>query len=122
MTEFSKWLDEQLTKSGIGVNQLATYTGLSSSGISKLRLGQRNPSPKTLKKLADYFKYDYDSLLMLAGYRSAEDDENLHEIKDPELRAWLTAENINNLSNVSREALLAIIKADVTTRNKNLSG
>jgi transcriptional regulator with XRE-family HTH domain len=114
MSKFSDWLNKQISQKGVGINQLATYTGLSSSGVSKLRLGQRNPEPETILKLADYFKVDPDWLLVLAGHRRPLTTERDWEmVEDPELRVWLSAKNINRLAPASRRAILSIIQADV---------
>ncbi len=117
MSKFTEWLEEQIEQRGLGYNQLASYTGLSSSGISKLRLGQRRPSPETLRKLADYFKVDYDWLLAQAGYREEETlEEDWQRVIDPEMRVWLNVDNINNLSEPGRVAIIAVIKAEQAVR------
>lgn len=119
MSKFSEWLEEQTRELGIGNNQLAGYAGLSPSAISKLRLGQRQPSPETLKKLARYFRVEYDFLLGLAGIRDEEGEQvGPQVIEDPELRVWLNVENINGLSEAGKAAILAVIKAEKVFRER----
>jgi transcriptional regulator with XRE-family HTH domain len=119
VSKFSEWLEEQIRELGIGNNQLAGYAGLSPSAISKLRLGQRQPSPETLKKLAKYFRVEYDFLLGLAGIRDEEGEPAGPEvIEDPELRVWLNVENINGLSEAGKAAILAVIKAEKVSRER----
>jgi transcriptional regulator with XRE-family HTH domain len=115
MSAFSEWLNQQLEKERVGINQLALNTGLSSSGVSKLRLGQRQPEAQTVLKLAEYFKVDSDWLLALAGHRRVGHSlaQELATLEDPQLRVWMTAKNLNRLSPASRRAIICIIKTEL---------
>jgi transcriptional regulator with XRE-family HTH domain len=119
MSKFSDWLNEQMKLEGVSMSQLATYAGLSYSGVSKLSLGQRHPEPETVLKLANYFKVDPDWLLELAGHRkSFTPEKDWATVNDPELRYWLSAENLNELSAASRRAIKSIIQAEIEERKK----
>src|SRR5690348_18807 len=110
MPKFSEWLNEQIQRKGIGINQLASYTGLSPSTISKARLDQRRPEPETVIRLAKYFQVDEDWLLAVAGHRSGVDPEQeWSKVQNPQLRALLTPQNINNLSSAAQRSLIAIL-------------
>lgn len=51
------------------MNQLATYSGVSAAGISRIENGKRGvPKPATIKKLADALKIPYEELMQTAGY------------------------------------------------------
>ena len=50
------------------INQLALYTDVSASHISRIERGLRIPSPDILEKLAIVLKIPYEDLLFIAGY------------------------------------------------------
>ncbi len=71
------WLEERCKAEGLSLRQASIKTGLSHTTIADLMKGN-NPSPETLRKLAQAFSEggDHhrmvieDELLTLAGYRS----------------------------------------------------
>ena len=71
------WLEERCKAEGLSLRQASIKTGLSHTTIADLMKGN-NPSPETLRKLAQAFNEggDHhrmaieDELLTLAGYRS----------------------------------------------------
>ncbi len=63
---FGKWLKRAMEARGLGVRQLATYTSLSSGGISQLLTGTNQfPTTETLFKLSRYFHVSTNDLLDL---------------------------------------------------------
>ncbi|MFX3616097.1 MAG: helix-turn-helix domain-containing protein [Sporolactobacillus sp.] len=68
-TEFGKYLKNIRTKRGLGVNQLAAYSGVSSSQISRMEKGERKkPKPDTIKKLSNALNVPYTEMMEAAGY------------------------------------------------------
>ncbi|MDF2591369.1 MAG: response transcriptional repressor, RecA-mediated autopeptidase [Clostridia bacterium] len=62
-------IKEARDKKDYSQRQLALYTGISNTEISKIESGERlNPSPEILKKISDYLNLDYMKLLVVAGY------------------------------------------------------
>lgn len=69
MESFGKQLRTLREKRHLTVNQLATYSGVSAAGISRIENGKRGvPKPATIKKLADALKIPYEELMQTAGY------------------------------------------------------
>ncbi len=73
-TKIGAYIKELRESKNLGVNQLATYAGVSGAQISRIESGERkNPKPETLAKLAKALKVDYDELMSKAGYLKKED-------------------------------------------------
>ncbi|KXZ20112.1 XRE family transcriptional regulator [Bacillus nakamurai] len=69
MESFGKQLRTLREKRKMTVNQLATYSGVSAAGISRIENGKRGvPKPATIKKLAEALKIPYEELMKKAGY------------------------------------------------------
>jgi membrane associated rhomboid family serine protease len=56
----------------ITLNQLSELSGVSVAHLSRVELGQRVPSPRTLQSIAKPLGFDLNELLILAGYISPE--------------------------------------------------
>ena len=56
----------------ITLNQLSGLSGVSVAHLSRVELGQRVPSPRTLQSIAKPLGFDLNELLILAGYISPE--------------------------------------------------
>ncbi|NWJ46409.1 MAG: helix-turn-helix transcriptional regulator [Chloroflexi bacterium] len=105
------WVQKKMLEQNLGVNQLAEYSEISSGAISNLLNGKRLPAPKTLTKLAQYFKHDPDHLLALAGYRSSvRPEDSRNNILNPDLRTLVTAETLNNIAPQYQRAVVAVIQ------------
>ena len=64
MKRFGQKLHRLRTERGLSVRQLAAALGIkSSSYISKLEKGQKNPSTPLLLKISHFFKVSTDQLL-----------------------------------------------------------
>jgi transcriptional regulator with XRE-family HTH domain len=69
---FGEILRELREKRGVGVNQLAMQSGVSSGLISKIENKERGtPKPETIEKLAKGLKMKYEELMSLAEYTSS---------------------------------------------------
>jgi transcriptional regulator with XRE-family HTH domain len=53
--------------SGLGIKKLAPVLGVDYSYLSKLESNVITPSPEVVGRVAKYFHYDYDRLLLSAG-------------------------------------------------------
>ncbi len=67
MDEFGDILRELRTKEGVGIKRLAPELGVSYSYLSKLENNEIGPSKDLIDKIAKYFDYDRDQLLLAAG-------------------------------------------------------
>lgn len=66
---FGEILRDLREKRGLGVNQLAMQSGVSSGLISKIENKERGtPKPETIEKLAKGLKMKYEELMALAEY------------------------------------------------------
>ena len=64
---FGEILRQLRTGVGIGIKKLAPEVGVSYSYISKLENGEVSPSEELVGRIATYFHYDRDRLLLSAG-------------------------------------------------------
>ncbi len=55
------------SQQGIGIKKLAPQVGLEYTYLSKLENDRARPSEEVVQRLARYFSYDAEELLMLAG-------------------------------------------------------
>ena len=65
--EFGEILRELRTRRGLGIKSLAPEVGVTYSYLSKLENGDVRPSEKLVERLAHYFRYDTNALLLSAG-------------------------------------------------------
>lgn len=73
---FGEILRDLREKRGLGVNQLAMHSGVSSGLISKIENKERGtPKPDTIEKLAKGLKIKYEDLMSLADYTSSNNKE-----------------------------------------------
>lgn len=62
MEKFQEKLKRIRTEKGLSYKELAKLSGVTATEISALELGERNPSPKTIRKLSDALDCDYSEL------------------------------------------------------------
>jgi len=65
--KFGTVLRQLRTKSQIGIKGLAPRLGVSYSYLSKLENNEVGPSEELVGRIAKYFRYDQDRLLLSAG-------------------------------------------------------
>jgi transcriptional regulator with XRE-family HTH domain len=65
--KFGTVLRQLRTKTGIGIKGLAPRLGVSYSYLSKLENDEVGPSEELVGRVAKYFRYDRDRLLLSAG-------------------------------------------------------
>ena len=65
--EFGELLRQLREESGLGIKKLAPELGVSYTYISKLENGESVPSEEFVKRVARYFDYDSNRLLLSAG-------------------------------------------------------
>lgn len=66
---FGEKLKKLRESRGYTVNQLAIYSDVSASAISRYETGDRGtPKPPTIKKLAKGLKMEYEDLMKIAGH------------------------------------------------------
>lgn len=63
---------------GLSIQELAKKSGVSASFISRIETQDRNPSSKTLEKLAPHLKINYLKLLEVANLLAKENSEVVH--------------------------------------------
>ena len=64
---FGEILRQLRTDAGVGIKRLAPELGVTYSYVSKLENGDVNPSEELVSRIAAYFQYDRDRLLLSAG-------------------------------------------------------
>ncbi len=67
MDDFGRILRELRNKGGLGIKRLAPELGITYSYLSKLENNEIAPSKELVGKVATYFGYDQDLLLISAG-------------------------------------------------------
>lgn len=67
MDDFSGWVNEQLNARGWGYSELARRSGLSTSGISSMMTGQRQPGLEMCVGIARAFRMRPEEVLYRAG-------------------------------------------------------
>jgi transcriptional regulator with XRE-family HTH domain len=67
MDGFGSILRELRQRTGVGIKRLAPELGVSYSYLSKLENSEVGPSEELVGKVAKYFEYDRDRLLIAAG-------------------------------------------------------
>ncbi len=114
MESFGEQLRALREERKLTVNQLATYSGVSAAGISRIENGKRGvPKPATIKKLAEALKIPYEGLMYKAGYI-----EEVHEARAPyETRCKLIekaeAYDLKNLALLENEKWQYLNKEDL---------
>lgn len=64
---FGELLKELRLGAGVGIKRLGPELGVSYSYVSKLENNEVSPSEELVGRIADYFDYDRDRLLIAAG-------------------------------------------------------
>ncbi len=96
--------------------QLAKLAGVNSSGLSKIEAGERDPSPKILRKISKYIDVNYSDLMYKMGYgvevstlnpfiKDYYERMNLDELNDAEINVLGTMKNLKQLINSCKERL-----------------
>lgn len=116
---------------GLSFREASDRSGLSHSYIRYLEAGKRpgsntpiNPTPDTLKKLADAYNHPYEDLMMLAGYISSQyiiDPEN-NEIRLQTIEE--TKQEVTYLSNLRKNDIVDLILNNefLSYKGKHLDG
>jgi len=79
---FGKLLRQLRLTSGLGIKRLAPELGVNYTYLSKLENNQISPSAQLVSRVAEYFGYDRNQLLLSAGKVPAEILEILRENPD----------------------------------------
>jgi len=64
--EFGEVLRELRAREGVGIKRLAPQLGVTYTYLSKLESNQVRPSEQLVERVARYFNYDRDQLLLTA--------------------------------------------------------
>ncbi len=67
----AKIIKEQRKRLSISLNQLSMLSGVSVSHLGRIEQGLRQPSTRTLQKIAEPLGFDLYELLVLAGHLSS---------------------------------------------------
>jgi HTH-type transcriptional regulator, competence development regulator len=84
--EFGQILRNLRTRSGIGIKRLAPELEVNYTYLSKLENNEISPSADLVDRVADYFNYDRDALLLSAGKVPEEIINILREHPDEALK------------------------------------
>ena len=84
--EFGQILRSLRTKNGIGIKRLAPELRVNYTYLSKLENSEMSPSAELVDRVAEYFSYDRDALLLSAGKVPQEILDILREHPDDALK------------------------------------
>lgn len=76
---FGETIKRQRISKGLSLTQLSLESGVSPTHLSRIELGKRFPSGRTLRKLAEPLGFSEIELLKLAGFLSRDDSD--HQIE-----------------------------------------
>lgn len=68
MEELGKIIKHQRMSMSMTLQELADRSGVSPSHVARIEMGQRFPSARILKKMAEPLGFDVNELFTLAGY------------------------------------------------------
>ncbi|WP_391560715.1 helix-turn-helix domain-containing protein [Robertmurraya sp.] len=113
----------QTLRGNRSLREIAKKSGLSHSYIRDLELGYRQttkkkiqPSPDSLKRLADAYDYPYEELLKMAGFISSNTIENLSHSSDSSAELF---QNTHDLLDVlKQDGPLFVGNYSLTTNDK----
>lgn len=98
-----EFLKDKRKQKRLSQRQLAEYSGVSNTEISRLEAGTRQkPSPKVLSAIAPHLGVTYGELLKMAGYIDENLDEDfasLNTVK-PTINHNIIINDINKLDNI----------------------
>jgi transcriptional regulator with XRE-family HTH domain len=80
---FAQWLRQELSAHRMSQSEFERELNFAQGMSSHWVNANRSPSPRTIRKIAQFFGVDDDYLLTLAGYRLA--DEHISDENDPRL-------------------------------------
>ena len=66
--KIAKIIKEQRMKLSLSLNQLSRLSGVSLAHLGRIEQGQRQPSTRTLQKIAKHLDFDLYELLTIAGH------------------------------------------------------
>jgi transcriptional regulator with XRE-family HTH domain len=131
LLNINRFLKELRGRRKYTLREASVRSGLSHSYISSLENGKHpktkapiNPSPESLKRLAEAYNYDYDTLMKIAGYieGNSEEDYVMSEssydmaIKEAETKYGVNLRE-NPVANATiRELLLSLAKQESEKR------
>lgn len=119
MESFGKQLRTLREKRHLTVNQLATYSGVSAAGISRIENGKRGvPKPATIKKLADALKIPYEELMQTAGYIETVQETGVSYDTGCTLLEKAETYELHDLSLLERENWRHLSKEDLVLLDK----
>jgi transcriptional regulator with XRE-family HTH domain len=108
---FGTYLKKARKEKGYSVNQLALYSDVSSSQISRIENGLRGvPKPETIEKLAKGLKMPYEELMKFAGYIEDGSDLNKYFPEDSEGEENVFFKNWEGLSEEDKKQALDYIQ------------
>ncbi len=101
-TDFSKWLNDQMERSGLTQEALANKVDVSHVTISKWQRGKHEPDPKRLLKLAEVF--DENPLRLFNMVYGLPLDGNGEEELHPLIRAA-----VREMEDMSEEGIRLVV-------------
>ena len=86
--DIGKIIKEQRKSIPLSLNQLSRLSGVSVAHLGRIEQGQRQPSTRTLQKIAKHLGFDLHELLVMAGHLLP-DPSTVSEEQRDKLRAEL---------------------------------
>ena len=107
MATFAEWFGRQLTRREWNQADFVAASGVPSATVSTWVRGARVPDSASCRKIAETFRVDLDTVLVVAGHR-----ENVEE-RDPDDQAELLAQELRRVrwtNPARREALRVMLE------------
>jgi transcriptional regulator with XRE-family HTH domain len=96
--EFGSYLKQLREAKGYTISQLALYSGVSHSYISRIEAGKRGaPSPEVLQKMADVLSVSFEELMIAAGHWPEPNEAKTIAASSSEKEGPLTREEFESL-------------------------
>lgn len=111
MSNIGKVFKQQRVMSGLRLRQLSEMSGVSASHLGRIERGERLPSARTLRKVAQPLGFSEAELLVLAGYLTPEPCATVesHAQLDPYVARVLSEEPVELQRTVI--GILAVLKS-----------
>ncbi len=108
----AKIIKEQRKSIPLSLNQLSRLSGVSVAHLGRIEQGERQPSPKTLQKIAKPLGFDLDELLTMAGFLSPGEplfsEEQRDKLRDElNMLSGRVASDIKRITEIAKRLLMS---------------
>ena len=105
--ELSGFLLQQCKKRGLSLRRLSINSGLGAATVYSIITGKRQPTLRSLNRLADYLNIKREYLWQLAGLLEDMDYDTEAGLGDPRLRFQFA--RVDKLSQATRNVIISVV-------------